>query len=776
MHHTKLIDKLVRELSYRVGVPNIHNKEHQSIMSEILSEWGEYDAKQKIFEFLTEEPRKFKNPILNRTIKYKDKNGKGIVGNLLTTKKESPGRIAAEKMLGGLSDEDRDAINKEVGAQGTQKKIDFPKDDSTDTTDDSAETPTTGNALKPGTDFAKKAKELEDRVSGKKQDGTSTKAKPLSTEELVSKQQETARLRDAGEAGAGGEAASQGESRYCNAVDTLNYNEYGAENREQISKVVQELKAKKKLSAPEERLLNDLNFEKPYNDDAYDYLATREVYAEQEFQRMKDMPKPNVLSSSSGFGGSENGYKDWMRAAFDGALATQELLGESRMDTSKPFNTIQSTSEIDDGVQADLEERANDENSSKEDRDYYAKELKSFKKFRKYHDTYVVGQDENGRKFIVSVSNKKSSQLDDPQNNTTPNARFQVMKREFGEDVAKKVTLSINDGIRMVTTVAKESLKSSVKVTVDDDFVNVAVLAGKKLLKGGSGEVGIEKRGLKRNKSKKTGKPSPGHEFGCFLDDKKISEEQWNNMSDKEKITTTQQFMSDDDWHTTNGTSVPYSPYTKLFIKVGEVSTGGHNELKKIRKELEARGQSSSIEASSVAQAGSIKQKEQSTVKIAHQNVVNQVGESDKKLGFPKDGKNGPHTQAYVGTVMSALHFDSYIDMPDEDNDKMVIQMGVVGAKPSNIRNCLAKQSGYKMPPGDRDGLKKHLRETCSIDAETGSIVIKSKGEDGNETKIAEDTWRTAGTSQKVASAFGDDMKKCVKSKVKSQRTNPKGK
>jgi hypothetical protein len=205
-----------------------------------------------------------------------------------------------------------------------------------------------------------------------------------------------------------------------------------------------------------------------------------------------------------------------MRAAFDGALATQELLGESRMDTSKPYNTIQSTSEIDDGVQADLEERANDENSSKEDRDYYAKELKYFNKFRKYHDKYVVGQDENGRKFIVSVSNKKSSQLDDPQNNTTPNARFQVMKREFGEDVAKKVTLSINDGIRMVTTVAKESLKSSVKVTVDDDFVNVAVLAGKKLLKGGSGEVGIEKRGLKRNKSKKTGKPSPGHEFGCF--------------------------------------------------------------------------------------------------------------------------------------------------------------------------------------------------------------------------------------------------------------------
>jgi|14_taG_2_1085336.scaffolds.fasta_scaffold12516_2 hypothetical protein len=54
MDYKEVIDKLVRELSYRVGIPNIENKEHQSIMSEILSEWGEYDVKQTIFEFLTE--------------------------------------------------------------------------------------------------------------------------------------------------------------------------------------------------------------------------------------------------------------------------------------------------------------------------------------------------------------------------------------------------------------------------------------------------------------------------------------------------------------------------------------------------------------------------------------------------------------------------------------------------------------------------------------------------------------------------------------------------
>ena len=605
-----------------------------------------------------------------------------------------------------------------------------------------------------------------------------TTTKPLSGKELEEKQKETAEARDKGEAGAGGEAASQGENRFCNAVETLDYDKFGEENREAIDKKKEELEDRN-LVSEEKELLDDLGYEKPYTDEAYDYLATREVFAEQEYQRMKDMEKPNVLTSSSGFNGSESAYKKWMRAAFDGALATQEHLEESNMDTSKKFTTVQSTTEVDDGVQADLEQKANDKNLSKEDRDYYKKQLKDFKKFRKYHDTYVVGQDENGRTYIVSVSNKQSSKLDDPQNNTTPKARFGVMRKQFGEKVAKRVTLSINDGVRRVTSVTKESRKSAVKVNVDDDMVNVASVSANKQLNGGSGEPGIKKRGLKRKRSQSgpnEGKPSPGNEFGCYLEDQGISEKEWEKMSDKDKIINTQKYMGDDEWHKRNNSSVAYEPFTKLFIKVGEVNTGGHRQLKKIRKELEKRGQSSSLDSDSVSDCGDIKRTEQTAVKTAHQNVVTEVTEADKEQGFPKDGKNGPHTQAYVGTVMEALHFDSYIDMPDEDDDKMLVQMGVVGAKASHIRGCLAEKSGFKIPPGDRDGLKKHLRETCSIEAGTGAIVIKSKDKDGEPTRIADDTWRTAGTSQKVASGFGGDMRSCVKSKVKAARGNPKGK
>jgi len=190
MHHKELINKLVRELSYRVGIPNLKDKTHQSIMSEILSEWDEFDAKQIIFEFLTEEPRKFKNPILNRIVKYKDKNGKdkeGIVGNLITTKKDSPGRIAAEKMLPDEGTPERDAANQEVGSQGTQKKIDSPKGNSTDTTDDTQTTQ--GSAVKPGSDFAKNAEELKARVDKKnKGDDISTsnlENSPVSRSEVI---------------------------------------------------------------------------------------------------------------------------------------------------------------------------------------------------------------------------------------------------------------------------------------------------------------------------------------------------------------------------------------------------------------------------------------------------------------------------------------------------------------------------------------------------------------------------------------------------------------
>ena len=622
----------------------------------------------------------------------------------------------------------------------------------------------------------------EEDESDDKTDTSSTTAEPISTEDLRKEQEETSRLRDKGVAGAGGESASQGESRYCKAVDTLDYDNFGKENRKDIDKKKEELKSKKKLSAEESGTLNDLGFEEPYSDEAYDYLATREVWAEQELARMTNPEnQPNVFTSGSGFAKDKKAYMAWMRAAFDGALATQEHLKESRMDTSKPFQTIQSDNKpprnIDDRVQSDLEQKVNDPNLSEEDREYYKKQLKDFKKFREYHDTYIVGQDEKGRTFIVSVSNKKSSKLDDPQNNTTPAARFAVMKEDFGEKVAKRVTLSINDGVRKVTTVTEQTRKSSSEVDIDDDFATLAEAASPKRIKEVDRRATMVDKKTGKAPRYGNGRPKKGAEFSCWLEDnsEKIGKD-YDKMSRAEKLKVMQQFMGDDDWHKENETEVAYEPYSKVFIKAGEAVKGGRGFGPPWEKKNPKAAKVRNSDNKGAKQVEEIKRNEQEAVKEAHQNVVNEVTEADKEQGFPKDGKNGPHTQAYIGTVMDAMHFDSYIDMDDEDDDKMLIQMGIVGAKPSHIRGCLGEQSGYNIPPGDREGLKKHLRETCSIEAETGAIIIKSKDEDGETTRIADDTWRTAGTSQKVASGFGTDMRDCVKAKVRSQRDNPKGK
>ena len=113
------------------------------------------------------------------------------------------------------------------------------------------------------------------------------------------------------------------------------------------------------------------------------------------------------------------------------------------------------------------------------------------------------------------------------------------------------------------------------------------------------------------------------------------------------------------------------------------------------------------------------------------------------------------------------MHFDSYIDGGD---GKMIIQMGIRGAKPTHIRNCLAEQSGFdgdSSTPEGKEELKKHLEDRSTIDAESGAVVIKGKN---GTTKLADDTWRTAGTSQKVASGFGEDLKTCIKGKVAEDR------
>lgn len=121
MSISKLINEILSEWAYRVdnGTPNPKNPLHIEVLSDVLSEMGMDNIKGELLESLTEADKQFTNPILNKEIPYKAKDGstkKGIVGNLLRLPKDSEGRKAAEKMLPSDEKDKEDAM-KDLGSE-----------------------------------------------------------------------------------------------------------------------------------------------------------------------------------------------------------------------------------------------------------------------------------------------------------------------------------------------------------------------------------------------------------------------------------------------------------------------------------------------------------------------------------------------------------------------------------------------------------------------------------------------------------------------------------
>jgi len=704
MDYKQLIDKLVRELSYRVGVPNIYDKEHQSIISEILTEWGEFEAKQTIFEFLTEKDDTI-DP--ETEITYQNKKGetrKTTYKTAIASNQDSPQFKAADALRNKTKNKGTEKLKTSIsGKKNYQHAPDVnPEVNNTDGSNEPIE-------IKSNEDVKVEVDEIQSDLQQK---------------------------RDMGTAGAGGPVASQGESRYCNTMNTLNVSDFKEKNKESISERKKELESSKKL-ASELRTAQALGLD-PNSDEFNDYLATREEFAQQELERIKNIDNSVFyLKGKKGFNGKDDPYLEWMRASYDGTLATRKILDENtNMDMSKPNTTIQSEGEIDDKVESKISNRLKKatQDGNQNDIDYYRNELKSFQKFRKYHDTYTVGQDSEGRMSVVSISNKKGDDLRDPQNNTTPAKRFNIIKERFGQDVAKSVIKSIDEGIELVSDVKKAAVKSTNVIDIDENIVKVCELPQmKKYIDTLDGNA----------------------KFVKYVGDKGKS---YDTLNTEDKLRLMQEHSS---FLLANGKNPAFEPYGKIMTKVGEFT-----QTKKFQQE----NPSINFESSSITQCITIKQNEKDAVKSSHNKVVEDIKGADEKLGFPKDGKNGPHTQGYIGTVMDAMHFDSYIDGGD---GKMIVQMGIRGAQPQDIRGCLGEKSGYK---GDisttegREGLKKHLREKCKVDSKSGAIIITNEN---GSTEICEDTWRTAGTSQKVASHFGKDMRDCISSKVDNRRTTP---
>jgi hypothetical protein len=146
MNLSELINEILSEWAYRVddGMPNPKNPTHLKELGVVLSEMGLSHIEGVLVENLLTEKGKtseknvveaegnFKNPALNKSIKYKNDKGEdaeGIVGNLLRLPAEHPGRVAAERTLPADGTPERDAINKDLGGQNQPAKPEEPKGD-----------------------------------------------------------------------------------------------------------------------------------------------------------------------------------------------------------------------------------------------------------------------------------------------------------------------------------------------------------------------------------------------------------------------------------------------------------------------------------------------------------------------------------------------------------------------------------------------------------------------------------------------------------------------
>ena len=784
-----MIKKILTEWSYRLddGIINLNNPKHLLILSEVLKDMklptkvilevmGNLTEKEKVKPLSDKDKQKMRDMGLIWKGKGYGKEGeKGILYKNVDGKLVKSGDGETQK---------------------TKPKVNvFPTDKPADTsTDTSTET--------DNTEFEKNIK---------------------------SKQKDLRKLRLQGEGGLGGAKASYGENQYTTAINEIDIDKFKEKNKDTInekkSKINEREKKGKFPTADEERKAKVLGLD-PNSDEFKEYIAMRETYIEQQGNMHQNEGIFNKFDKS------RSAMDSWNGAAFDGMYTTKQAIKESGM---KNANVLQSTPEIDAEVKKDLEKKKDNacKKPESEDCKYYTRELNEWNLFSKFHDTYAIGQDKKGRTMIISVSNKKSDKADDGQANTTTAQRLKLIKEKYGEKIGESVKKALDDGINKAQSMKSTTIKNTQSVKVDDDFVEMTKLADS----NGKNFKEINKQAKKECKTTgsgdRKGLASSRTKFACWLKDNEIKN--WDDLSDKEKLQITQKYTADKEWREGQKLNEDglYEPFAKIFIKVGEVGTGGHREgvririnarkqaikqgdekyggdlLSKLQKEIDSqleklkkkkanvrqkkeddlveatykehlkRGGEKSVydkqrdgDSESLSQSTNVKKTEQSTIDEVYKDTVKAMDDADEqwakdnpeeaeKQGIPP--KNGPNKQAYIESVLDALHYNQLIDLEDDRDHKFIQQMGIVGAKASDIRNCLAELSGYDIPPGDREGLKKHLKDNCQVDANTGRISVNSPN--GNK-ELMSDEFRTAGTSDKVDSKHGLDMRECIIRKV----------
>jgi hypothetical protein len=596
-------------------------------------------------------------------------------------------------------------------------------------------------------------------------------------------------------AGAGGMVASTGESMYVGISSDLIHGTSEVKNSSLYQKTLQarQKNTQKILDSQKGREFKQLAVEleaiaisqKLDLKNPDDLKAAIQIYNEREaFVTAYDSEfKKTNVGKDSKFK-KEEARTSWIRAAYMGSLSLIKN-GPANWNRERGNGTVMKANGVTDGATEELLNNRLKAAKTPEEKSHYQRELEMWNEFKGYHDTYLVYTNDKGYVEVFNVSNKKSRDLNDPQNNTTPAKRLknymeEAKKRGVDKDVVVKLAKAeqkAQKGAEDMNAIAlggfdeinKNDIKSIAyigqrlsgrgNIKSEDDATDeyLTALSGDKYIKEK-----IKQAVLKKN-------PKATKE--------QIQEAQ-NNITPEQTVQYALEVWNDPN---IDKSKLPGN-YSKFILKIGTLSQSIYDKSKSMTpkeisesmggvytpKDIENILNPKTTLGKTMAALKDVKERHAAGLNGVHVGFMNDLHKADgTKPGHT--GPNGPAVQTYVAGTLHSLHIDTYVKNYD---DKVLVEMGGVGVTPRDMRSCMAKLSGYTGKtdtPEERNALKEHLIKSVKVDASTGAVYLV--GNNGNNVRIASDTWRQAGANtKKVATAYGPELQNCLKNSVKNRK------
>ena len=438
-------DEILEELSYRVdrGIPDLTKESHVNHLIDILRENGISDAAQLAqkarvyFSYLNEVGTSDKalQKTLDTTFKNPETKKMVKVSSALGYDKKSQAYNIAKGMFqkAGHSMDDIDMIDTEPGDEEQPTNVFGKKDGGGKVFE--PETPTRPQPTTSPTDSDENPEGTYDPNNQLQRAVVEAKnSTELMSALDVMAEDEKGKMLDKVMAGAGGPVASTGETLCVEAQSDLIQGRYNPKEIRESEEYKSEFanvrnvmngndkRAKTALVKELENISDKFGYYK--EDGSPDYTLAMAMKAESDLYIKQNLPTFKKTQVSKTKFKKDEDRVSWMKASF---YSSYSLMNNGPVDWNrkKGNGRVMKANASTDGAAKQLLLDGYKNAKTPEEKEHYQKQLKVWDKFKGYHDTYLVYTNDKGHSSIFHISNKKSDDLDDPQNNTTPQKRIQ---------------------------------------------------------------------------------------------------------------------------------------------------------------------------------------------------------------------------------------------------------------------------------------------------------------------------------------------------------------